>query len=302
MIQSIDNIARQARQGSIAAIIQILNDKLADSGVRTRAMLDGGVLQLLCEAASPDQLEQTPLVERIRYLLESIGPHNIHRVNINSRIAREQQLLWLEEIQRDPEQQLLWSQEVRLKRPNPLKRWWEDRQLARFDAAMTPLPRSESKSQKASRHFWRGMIVGGSSLGLLLLLVGWAVSDWLGVRPDALFSQSANEVPAEPEPQTSPVATAPSPAATAPTPADPFVEAVRIAERAAADGQTATSPAEWLDLASRWQKAADLMAQVSADDGRYATAQNRIQLYGDNSQAAQEKAESLRGGNPSSNE
>ena len=111
-VDSIDDIFRQARQGSVAAIIQILNEKLADSGVRTRAVLDHGVLQLLCEALSPEQLEQTPLVERIRQILQSISPRNIHRINVNSRLVREQQLMWLQEVQRDPDGQLLWSQEI----------------------------------------------------------------------------------------------------------------------------------------------------------------------------------------------
>ncbi|HEY9656945.1 MAG TPA: hypothetical protein V6C65_00670, partial [Allocoleopsis sp.] len=60
-----DDIARQARQGSVSAIIQILNEKLADSGVRTRAMFAQGVLQLLCEAQRPDQLEQPTLVSQV---------------------------------------------------------------------------------------------------------------------------------------------------------------------------------------------------------------------------------------------
>ena len=68
MANSIDNIARQARQGSVAAIIQVLNDKLAHSGVRTRAVLENGVLQLLCEAAKTEQLEQSSLVERIQHI------------------------------------------------------------------------------------------------------------------------------------------------------------------------------------------------------------------------------------------
>lgn len=294
MIQSIDEIALQARQGSISAIIQILNEKLADSGVRTRAMLEGGVLQLLCEAPSPEQLEQTTLVERIRYLLEGISPQKIRRVNINSRIVREQQLLWLDEIQRDPQGQLLWSQEICLKRPNPLKRWQEDRKLTRDAAAIAPIPKSESRAKSAARHFWRGILVGGSSLGLLLILVGWAVSDWLGYRMPEQFLQSANEAPASPEPVDSPVA------ATTSSP-DPFVEAVRLAEQAVNAGQTAQSSAEWLELASRWQKAADLMAQVPANDSRYATAQNRTVLYSQNSEAAQQRAAALRGGSAPQN-
>jgi len=108
MVAPVDNIAIQARQGSVAAIIQVLNEKLAEIGVRTRAVFTDGVLQLLCEAPKVDQLEQSTLVERIRQILEGISPRYIRRVNINTRIVREQQLLWLEEISRDPENQLLW--------------------------------------------------------------------------------------------------------------------------------------------------------------------------------------------------
>ena len=118
MVDQINDIAWQAHQGSVAAIIQILNERLANSGVRTRAIFEKGVLQLLCEASTVDKLEQSILVKQIRQILESIAPRNIRRVNINSRIVREQQLLWLEEISRDPENQLLWSEEVTLVKPH----------------------------------------------------------------------------------------------------------------------------------------------------------------------------------------
>ena len=62
MVDPINDIARQARQGSVSAIIQALNDKLSEAGVRTRAMFDQGILQVLCEAAKPEQLEQSVLV------------------------------------------------------------------------------------------------------------------------------------------------------------------------------------------------------------------------------------------------
>ncbi|WP_416666583.1 hypothetical protein [Egbenema bharatensis] len=126
MVDSIDDIARQARQGSVSAIIQILNEKLADSGVRTRAVFEQGVLQLLCEAATPEQLEQSVLVPDVRRILEAIQPRRIRRVNINSRIVREQQLLWLEEINRDGVNQLLWSEEIVLNRPNFMQRFFRD--------------------------------------------------------------------------------------------------------------------------------------------------------------------------------
>ena len=42
-----NDIRKQAHQGSVAAIIQVLNQELSDLGVRTRAVYDGGLLQLL---------------------------------------------------------------------------------------------------------------------------------------------------------------------------------------------------------------------------------------------------------------
>ncbi|MCG8362376.1 MAG: hypothetical protein MJA27_03465, partial [Pseudanabaenales cyanobacterium] len=103
MIKSINDISSQARQGSVAAIIQVLNEQLADAGIRTRAFLAQNSLQLLCEAAQPEQLEQTVVVERVRQILESISPRHIRRVKIYSRIVREHQLLWLEEVTHDAE-------------------------------------------------------------------------------------------------------------------------------------------------------------------------------------------------------
>jgi hypothetical protein len=126
-------IIAQAKSGSIAAIIQLLNESLAHLNVRTRAVLQGRVLQLLCEAEASEQLETKALVSHIQELLEAIAPPNFGRVKIYSRIVREQQLLWLEEITRDPVNQVLWSEEIRLKRPNFFKRLrenWNAKQAA----------------------------------------------------------------------------------------------------------------------------------------------------------------------------
>jgi hypothetical protein len=71
---------------------------------------------------------------------------------------------------------------------------------------------------------------------------------------------------------------------------DPFAEAVRLAEQTAASSRTIQTSAEWLEVASRWQKASDLMAQVASTDSRYATAQNRVEQYRQNSQIALDKA------------
>jgi hypothetical protein len=300
MVDPIDNIALQARQGSVAAIIQVLNEKLADAGIRTRAVFAQGMLQLLCEAEKPSDLEQTVLVERLRQLLESINPKGIRRVHIYSRIVREQQLLWLEEITRDPDHPLLWSEQIKLRKPNVLKRLLEDWQQSQPDYKR-PVPQSLSRSAERKQQYWRG-IVGGASLSLLVVLGGWLVLDWLEIDMKAMVQTWIGVNPETPDadrlPASSSIAESPipveSPAVASPNTPDSFVQAVRIAEQAAIDGQTAQSAADWLDLATRWQRAADLMAEVQSNDPRYSTAQERSLFYQQNSAAALQKAEASR--------
>lgn len=137
IVNRTNDITWQARRGSVAAIIQILNERLARSGVRTRAVFEDGVLQLLCEAQTIDQLERTTLVNQVREILESIAPRNIRTVKINSRIVREQQLLWLDEINRDPENQLLWSEKIILKQPNFFQQFLKDFQDKKTESGKT---------------------------------------------------------------------------------------------------------------------------------------------------------------------
>ncbi len=161
-----NDIRKQAHQGSVTAIIQVLNQDLADLGVRTRAVFDGGVLQLLCEADTPSQLSPDTLPDRVKVILESLAPRGVRRVNVNSRIVREQQLLWLDEINRDPDK-LLWSKEVTLARPNFVKTFLEDLQ-----ESFTPSPEAigglSPRQAREKRQFWRG-ILGGVGATIVLL-------------------------------------------------------------------------------------------------------------------------------------
>lgn len=276
MTPTVDDIDFQARQGSVAAIIQILNKHFASDSIRTRAIQDNGILQLLVEAPTADGLPRDTVVDQVRTVLESISPRGISRVTINSRIVQEQQLLWLDEIKRDPEHSLLWSEPITLRRPNPVARLWQD---ARAPRQRNPFLDDVYEKKPASNRsvFWRGLI-GGASLALLVLLVGWATKDWLGVD---LGLRS----------QTQPNTTAPDPAPAPPTGQDPFVLAVRIAQQAVEDGGDATTAAAWLDLAVRWQRASDLMAEVPPEDDRYAIAQDRVQTYAANKTMALQEAE-----------
>ena len=289
MTNPIDDIARQARQGSVASIIQILNDELAQVGVRARAVFADGVLQLLCEAATPQLLEESSLVDRVQEILERISPHNIRRVNINSRLVREHQLLWLEEISRDPDNQLLWSQEIKLRKPNLFKRLATAHQERQALSGKRALPRmAVPLSMQQPRQFQRG-IVGGISLTVLLLAAAAAIHKGLN-----------SQVPNSTQATTQAVATgAPSEAKpalkiskeTVNSAVDSFAQAVRVAEQAATEGKTAQSREDWLVVAAKWQQASDLMAAVPSKHPRYTTALNRTALYRENSDKAQQEAQ-----------
>jgi hypothetical protein len=293
MVDPIDDIARQARQGSVSAVIQILNEKLADSGIRTRAIFEQGVLQLLCEAPKPEQLDRPHLVPQVQQILNSLQPRNIRRVNINSRIVREQQLLWFDEINRDPEGQLLWSEEITLSQPGFFQRFAQDRKDEKNAPRANAPKGSPIRLAREKRVFWRGLL-GGASLSLFLLLVGWALKTWLNpkfaAQPQVAASPSIR--PTTPAPIASPT-TQPTTAAVSPTAIeDSFTQAVRLAEDSARLGQSAESSADWLDLAARWRRASDLMAEVPPTDKRFKVAQDRVQLYRKNSEAATQKSDS----------
>ncbi|MEA5514448.1 hypothetical protein [Nodularia sp. UHCC 0506] len=290
MVDRINDIAWQAHQGSVAAIIQLLNEKLANSGVRTRAIFADGVLQLLCEAAREEQLEQSILVEQIEQILNSITPRNVRRVNINSRIVREQQLLWLTEIYRD--HQLLWSQEITLNQPHIFKQLIADFQEAQTQVKIN-LPKTKvSRSSVHINNPSKKRRLAAISLCSLLLLA-WFVYAQLGDYlinfvqlniPNSFITANDDESKAESLPRAANYSVS--------APADEsFLEAVRIANQASAGGKIATTSTQWLELAAQWQRASDLMSMVPSDHRRYQEAKIRTQLYKQYSEIAQEEAE-----------
>lgn len=286
MIASIDDIAKQARQGSVAAIIQVLNEKLASSGVRTRAVLVEGVLQILCEARSEEPLEQSTLVDRIRDILEFLAPKNIRQVNINSRLVREQQLLWLEEITRDPKHELLWSEKITLSKPNIIQRLLEDMHTHQTEPRklLSSLSTSSAaaKQKREQRQLLSAVTIAAGCVLLMGFGGGWYWYQGQGRQQLQTQGQSTSQVGADPTP--------------APTPdyTKNFAQAVRLAEEASAKGKKAETSEEWLAIASLWDRASQLMASVPANHPRYETAKNRTALYGKYSQSTQKKAESLK--------
>jgi hypothetical protein len=295
-----NDIRKQAHQGSVTAIIQVLNQDLADLGVRTRAVFDGGVLQLLCEADTPSQLSPDTLPDRVKVILESLAPRGVRRVNVNSRIVREQQLLWLDEINRDPDK-LLWSKEVNLARPNFVKTILEDLQ-----ETFTPSPEAigglSPRQAREKRQFWRG-ILGGVGATIVLLGGGLVIYQLFQGNSNSTASNSSsansntstpdkpNSAPSsEPEAPQKPSATQPPTTAATAANGDSFGAAVRLAEEAAAAGTKAQAPEDWKSIAEKWGKASDLMGQVPPGDKNYTTAQDRTTRYKSNQTSALTKA------------
>ncbi|MGJ5676498.1 MAG: hypothetical protein ACR9NN_23330 [Nostochopsis sp.] len=281
MVNRINDIAWQARQGSVAAIIQVLNEKLANSGVRTRAIYHDGVLQILCEASTLDKLEQSTLVKQIQQTLESIKPRNIRRININSRIVREEQLLWLEEIIRNPETQLLWSEEIILEQPNIFQQLIKNYQdpkteLRTLIFTTNQLSQPIPINNKSKGSVWiRKLFTLSLSLVLLILSsVVYAVLN--GKRQNSFIPETAIFLDSTSKSSTL---------------EDSFIIAVRIANQASDAGKTAKNSTQWLEIAANWQRASDLMSNVPPNHSRYQEAQIRTKLYKKYSEAAQKEAE-----------
>lgn len=298
VVDRINDIAWQAHQGSVAAIIQLLNEKLAKSGVRTRAIFSDGVLQLLCEAARVEQLEQSPLVEQIQQILESIAPRYIRRVKINSRIVREQQLLWLKEIDSDRENQLLWSQEITLIQPNIVKQLIKDftdaqAELGKPNFPKTPVSRPLVLINKEKyKNKPKAKILAAAGLCSLLLL-SWVVYAQLGNKLKNLIQlETSKSLTTENTNDRQAQTPSPAPNNSFSEPSDdPFPISVRIANLASASGKTATTSTQWLEIAAKWQRASDLMSMVPQKHSRYQEAKIRTQLYKKYSEAAQKEAD-----------
>lgn len=131
----------------------------------------------------------------------------------------------------------------------------------------------------------------------LVALIGGAVW-WFFLRPapapllPATAPETAPESPTETPPETPPETTEPeavpeSPASVPPASTNPWRDGINLAISAAELAQTASTRAEWEEVASQWQQARDLMDQVPEDSENYGAAQERVITYGENANSAQ---------------
>lgn len=268
-----NTLTKPTEHGSITTVIQALNEQMADLGVRNRVIVANGILQVLCEAAKADQLEPSTIVPRVREILEPIAPRNIHRVRINSRLIQGQQLLWLETISRDPENHLLWSEDIILRKSNFFNPWINK------SSHQTLLVNTKSPSQLQEQSQFQKGLMSGLLISLLIGITTFSLYNWL----QSQFFNPLNpnpELTLESSPPNQPLSSE-----------EKFREGVKLAEEAAAEGKVADTRQEWLEIANKWQQAADLMAGVTSDFARYEIAQDRASVYQTNSELAQTEAD-----------
>ena len=207
-------------------------------------------------------------------ILENISPQHIKKVKINSRIVKEEQLLWLEEINKDPENALLWSEIITLNQPFFIQRWIRDRHLK----PTSPLFRDITEPEPDQDGF-SAKLLGGIGIVALILATGWIFREDISeiqqaqtdsaqseeqatsadlpplpdeTLPDEVLPDDERSADTTPPTDTSTTETIAAAQLSEPTgesgaSADAFTEAVRIAEQASTDGKTAATAAEWLD-------------------------------------------------------
>ena len=290
MTNQINDTFMQARQGSITAIIQIMNEQLAKLGVRIRAIFSDGVLQVLCEASEVQQLKKSSIVEEVREILEAISPHNIQQVKINSRVLQEQQLLWLEDITRERKNQLLWSQTITLTKPNIFKQIANNFQKNKPTPTKIPLSKSIYSKGIQKLNQFQPDVIGIFFLSLLMLILGIQINKWLnlsGIYEIKALENAASQSPSPTNKKSSEDIEPKSKAA--------FTQAVRLAQKAVADGKIAQSQEEWMAIAKTWQQAAELMASVSPSYSRHDIAVDRAEVYQKHSDIAKKEAEKILG-------
>jgi hypothetical protein len=208
--------------------------------------------------------------------------------------VREDQLLWLQEINHDQDNQVLWSQEITLAQANIFKQLFQDFTEAQTESAKSDLPKTVSSRpilllNKNKQHtFPKIFLISSSSCSVLLL--GCFIYNQLGNKLNVFtlpassqsFPATRSEIPPQPAVINNIISTPDD---------DPFAAAVRIANQASGSGKVAVTSIQWLELAASWQQASDLMNKVPPKHIRYQEAQIRTKLYKHYSQAAQKEAD-----------
>lgn len=273
-----EDLSHRAQQGSLTAMTQILNDELREIGVTIKiAVTEKGVLQILCEAGHPENLDKPIILRYLQRSLQDIAPRAIRDVYIRSRLTNDTQCLWVANLTPEARRKLLWSEKIQIQH------------LSFWEKLLPPQqkPRQQHPLRRRLRLNYTTKVILGTMFGTIACGgLSWLVSDWWQLKFRALAPVTVPITVAAKSDRVTPQG---QPAVSE----DAFTQAVRLANQAALDGQTAASYGEWLSLATRWQQASALMASVAQNHPRYTEAQIRVLSYRQNSEAALAQAHAL---------
>lgn len=270
-----EDLSHRAHQ-RLTTITQILNEQLQETGVTTKVAAPAkGILQILCEAGHPENLDKAFIIRCIQRSLNEIAPRYIHDVYIKSRLTNDTQCLWVANLTQEARCKLLWSEKIQIQH------------LSLWQKLFPKKYRSPRLRDRRIHLNYTTKVVISTMLGTIATgALGWIVYDWWQLR----F-----------HPESIP-ATLPAPTVTLPPSpvfnGDAFNQGIRLANQAAFDGQTARTYGQWVALANRWQQAADLMAMIPPEHTRYTEAQTRVLGYRRNSEAALAQASAIAPNSP----
>lgn len=313
-----ENLRELARQGDPQAIASAINRTLKPKGINAEVTREGGILHLTLES---DRVpSQTALVDFIRKGMTNLGVETIYTVKVYGRQAGVASPAWEEDIELMPAPMLNVEDDMMHETPMPEVEneaggehyepeeeyepqdegeMDEDEELEEDEDEATPPPKKSIPK-----------VLLLLPLLLVLLAGGAAALYFTGNLP---FLTAADPAPSpsppapSPKPKGSPVTspspkatTSPRPASPSPTPspkptvspqADPWRQAVNLAQSAANRAQTAYSRAEWDAVASDWEKAAELMRAVPESSPNYQTAQQKAVEYQGNFEVARQRGD-----------
>ena len=328
MSSSKPNPLELAKQGDPNAIAALLNRTLQPKGITASAEQEDGFLHIILKAAQvPNQQAVVTFIHQGMTKLESEA---IHTVRIDGYQNGQDIPAWSDEfgletaslfhsdvmppIEETPTYEDLDSPGIDDEYP-------ESAGIDDIDGYEVEEEGEEGEDAppaKAKRPMNKGLLLGGIAALVAIAAIG-AIAVLKPPIP-GLFGNEAEEAsepaatqtaapakpaapaatgnrPATPVPAATPNQPAPAPAATpnqpAPAPAaqsDPWREGVNSATRAANLAQTASTQAQWNEVATQWQQAIELMKKVPQSSPNYQAAQDRVVSYQSNLNYAQQNA------------
>ena len=315
-----NNLRELAKQGDPKVISSIINHSLQKKGINVQVDRDNGCLEITLES---DQVsDQKPaLVEFIRTGIVKLGVESIHTIKIYGVQTTDQTTAWEEEIilGTPPSDSIADIEDISEEEfPEPLDELDEE---VEEDYEIETDEYDQDYDQEFNQDYDHDEDYGEEEeenedelsqmpqpqknktsriLAILLLIIlipvatlaalhfsGIYVLPFLGESKLETTTPETDESPT-PETSASDAQASPSPKPVNP---DPWYNAVSSAQSAAQKAQTAQTKAEWNAVANDWQKAVEFMKKVEQSDPNYQKAQDRIPVYQNNLNIAQQRAD-----------